>query len=58
MGDGVNRAVECGTDEVVHRGVHYDENFAAVAFDVQDASEKHSRGTDDGAARFEQQMAA
>src|ERR1700741_2267382 len=58
MSNGVNSTVECGTDEVVHRGIHYDENFAAVAFDVEDASQKHARGTDDGAARFEQQMAA
>ncbi len=53
--DGVDGLVERGANEIVHRGVYHDENFAAIAFDVQDAREQDACGADDGAAWFEQQ---
>ncbi len=48
--DRVDGLVERGADEVVHGGVHDDENFVAIAFDVENAREQNARGADDGAA--------
>ena len=52
---GMDGLIKRGADEIVHGGVHNDENFAAISLDVQDAREQHARGADDGAARLEQQ---
>src|SRR5271154_600215 len=53
----VNGAVQSRADEIVHGRVNDDKSYIAVLFEVQNAGEKHPRGTYDGAARFEQEVA-
>jgi len=55
--DGMYGAVECGSQQVVHRSVHHHEGLAAIPFDIEHPRQQHPGGRDNGASGLEEQMA-